>query len=332
MKKTLAVLAAVAALIACGGGSPSGPTPSLIDAPNPGVVTSASTEDPAPSATGGTAFGAKVWAHGKVDVTGPWDGLVCYFWYGPHEQDKAHPDIPVSAKAGETVSIDWPGIRADNDPNHCKVQIDVGTSCAKSSIIPGMLAAGYVDIKPCKTECVEDPVETISCTECPVGAVKPEDCYKTCTKTVDYKCKPDVVTTFNEACVCTTSCVEEGPYVGDPVWMSEALPGPCPAQFDTSCHLLGEVTTTWDCQDPTTEPLCRPAPCPPPEGMCFYEIAGGAERSEGDMCLSAGGVWDRWGPADKVQCRIPLPGILDHDFRLTPGQSHPDCLKYTGPR
>ena len=343
MKKLFAALA-VLLLVSCSkGDSPTAPT--LIDANNQGVASSSSAGDPAPSATTTTAASAKVWAHGKVDVTGPWEGFVCYFWLGPHEQDKAHPDVNVSVPAGETVSIDWPGIKADSSPEHCTVQIDVGTSCAKSSIIPGMLAHGYVAIKECN-DCIEDPVVTVreECsewTECPTGDVAPEECYRSreCATitTTDYKCQDDTTTIADriekEACVCKTSCVEEGPYTSE-VWFPEILKGKCPnpsASCREQCHQLGEITTSWDCKDPSKDPLCRPVDCPEPEGMCFYEIKGSREANEGELCSNAGGIWDRWGPADKIQCRIPLPGILDHDFRLTPGQSHPDCLKFTGP-
>lgn len=305
----------------------------------PGVVTSSDTTAATPATATGTAS-AKVWAHGKVDVTGPWNGFICYFWKGPHEQDKAHPDVAVSIPDGSTVSYDWPGIKPDNDPLHCDVQLDVGTSCAKSSIIPGMLGHAYIPIKECD-ECIEAPVETVVCTECPTGEVKPEDCHQTCTKTIDYQCKDDVVTTFTEPCVCTTSCVEEGPYVGDPVWFPEILKGPCPETFNTSCrekcHQLGEQTTTWDCTDPTTDPLCRPADCPPDPGVCYYTpdcrvgpTGACPEYMKRYMCNEQGGEWANWNGQNN-QCKTSLPGIYLSNFRLVPGQSHKDCLKYTGP-
>lgn len=189
--------------------------------------------------------------------------------------------------------------------------------------------------------CIEAPVETVVCTECPTGEVKPEDCHQTCTKTIDYQCKDDVVTTFTEPCVCTTSCVEEGPYVGDPVWFPEILKGPCPETFNTSCrekcHQLGEQTTTWDCTDPTTDPLCRPADCPPDPGVCYYTpdcrvgpTGACPEYMKRYMCNEQGGEWANWNGQNN-QCKTSLPGIYLSNFRLVPGQSHKDCLKYTGP-
>ena len=86
-----------------------------------------------------------MWAHGAVDVTGAWNGFVCYFWYGEHEQEPAHEPVDVSVPAGKTVRFHFPNIRPE-PPDHCRVQIDVATSCAKSSIIPGLLADGHVDL------------------------------------------------------------------------------------------------------------------------------------------------------------------------------------------
>ena len=111
----------------------------------PGIVTPPSS-GPAQSQQGS----AKVWAHGEVDVTGPWSGLICYFWWGPHEQDKAAPDAVVNVPAGKTERFHFPRV-TPTKPEHCKVQLDVATSCAKSSILPGLIADGYVDIRPCPT-------------------------------------------------------------------------------------------------------------------------------------------------------------------------------------
>jgi hypothetical protein len=315
-----------------------------------GTVTTS--EDTPEAATPTGTASAKVWAHGKVDVTGPWDGFICYFWLGPHEQDKAHPDVVVSVPDGVTKSYDWPGIRADNDPDHCTVQIDVGTSCAKSSIIPGMLADGYVAIKECD-DCIEDPVVTVTeeCsewTECPTGDVKPEDCYRTrdCATIThtDYKCQDDTTTIADriekEACVCKTSCVENGPYVGEIVWDGVIREGECPAELKANCrkpcHELGEQTTTWDCEDPTTERVCRDVDCPEPEGVCYYTpdcrigpTGACPDYMKRFMCTEEGGEWANWNGQNN-QCKTDLPGIYKSNFRLVPGQSHRDCLKFTG--
>jgi hypothetical protein len=75
-------------------------------------------------------------------------------------------------------------------------------------------------------------------------------------------------------------------------------------------------------------PQAPPGECP--LGLCFYEIRGAEEGTEGEVCEDAQGNWMRWGPSEKVQCVLDVPGILRSDFRLTPGQSDPACLKYTG--
>jgi hypothetical protein len=360
-----------------------------------GVVTTSDDTTPV-AATPTGAPSAKIWEHGAVDVTGPWEGFVCYFWSGPHEQGKAHPDVPVSVPDGATVRFHFPNIKPTK-PEHCKVQIDVATSCARSSIMPGMLAHDYKILRECENECVEAPTEETVCTECPTGDVRPEDCFRTCTKTIHYECKPAEVITFTEPCVCQTSCVEEGPYLGECGEWNE-----CHEHPEEGCFQERECPRTWDCQDPDTVEQSQPCDCDcvpgewetvettegatewgecqrqqvtqstvrpsgclrlglrtfyrkqfngceyrditeirdvregcecPVLGACYYEIHGAPpEADEGRLCEAVGGDWDRWGPANKVQCRVPLPGILDHLFRLTPGQSHPDCLKYTGPR
>jgi hypothetical protein len=75
-------------------------------------------------------------------------------------------------------------------------------------------------------------------------------------------------------------------------------------------------------------PQAPPGECP--LGLCFYEIRGAEEGTEGEVCEDAQGQWMRWGPSEKVQCVFDVPGILRSDFRLTPGQSDPACYKYTG--
>lgn len=75
-------------------------------------------------------------------------------------------------------------------------------------------------------------------------------------------------------------------------------------------------------------PQAPPGECP--DGLCFYEIKGAEEGTEGEVCEDAQGNWMRWGPSEQIQCVFDVPGIYHSDFRLTPGQSDPACLKYTG--
>jgi hypothetical protein len=227
------------------------PPPTAVPPPDPvAAAEPAAVPQAAPAAEGGAS--AKIWAHGAVDVTGPWHGLICYFWWGPHEQEKAAEDAVVKVAAGETERFHFPDIKS-RSPEQCRVQIDVATSCARSSIIPGLIADGYVQIKPCP-----NPTPTPSPSPSPTPT-------------------PPV-------------CVEEGPYVGDIVWSGVIEEGACPAELKANCtkpcHELGKQTTTWDCQGPTTKTVCRDVDCPKKSG-CHVSNQGGPGDTNFNIVLTS---------------------------------------------
>lgn len=135
----LGALASIALLVGCNGDKVSltDQTTAPTQAVEPAPVAQAQPQ----AAIGGEAS-ATIWEHGAVDVTGPYEGAVCYFEAGPHEQTLLGQQ-PVNVGAGQQERYHLPGDinRALGDT--C-VQIDVGMNCSRSSIIPGMLAAAYI--------------------------------------------------------------------------------------------------------------------------------------------------------------------------------------------
>jgi hypothetical protein len=108
-------------------------------------------------------------------------------------------------------------------------------------------------------------------------------------------------------------CVEEGPYVGKEIWDPTILEGPCPETFSTSCeekcHQLGTQETTWDCQDPTTEDLCRPAPCPPEDTGCHISNQGGPGDTNFNIVIT----------------NAPAHPIHSQAYGFCPGDLFKDC-------
>lgn len=339
-KKYWAVfLTAVVLAIGCGG-SGGGVTGTPVDMVDQEGVTTVSVQDPPQTAAATTTI--QINARGVITNSTEEVLRACLYDapYGAGELIKGW-------RVGQgTTPFQW-----KNDT--CfpqKVQLDVvgDTTCPNRAIFQDFRDGRIFKVPAGKTgeeceECVEAPVETVVCTECPSGDVKPEDCNRTCTKTIDYQCKEDVTTTFIEACVCKTSCVEEGPYTTEQ-WFPEVLKGKCPtpsASCREECHQLGETTLRWDCTDPSKEPLCRPIDCPKPEGVCYYTpdcrntfasvtaSTSCPDQQKRLMCQNAGGSWANWNGQNN-QCKTSLPGIYESNFRLVPGQSHTDCLKFTG--
>ncbi len=124
----------------------------------------------------------------------------------------------------------------------------------------------------------------------------------------------------------TNSCSWVGECVCDPIGEPE-----CQEQvwdFD-SCSWVGECVC-----DPVGEPECVEqtwstdscswvGDCPEPDA-CIYEY-GGPPADKEALCLA---LTDNSFWSDGSQhCVIPLPGISADKWNLTPGQSHPDCLR-----
>jgi len=148
MMKSLA-LALLLVPLACGPGAelPTDPGPDPVAAQSPAVEAEASQPAASPEEE---EFWAKVWPHGAVDVHGPWKGLICYFWHGPHEQRWAHDPVEVDVPAGKTQGYPMVPVKPTK-PEECKVQVDVAKDCNRSSIIQGLIADGEVHIRPCAT-------------------------------------------------------------------------------------------------------------------------------------------------------------------------------------
>jgi hypothetical protein len=376
MKKYVVSFAVVLAVVACTK-SDTLTGPSVQD---PAVSTAggqtATLEDATqPAATPAGSASAKVWAHGNVDVTGPWDGLICYFWNGPHEQDKAHADVAVSVAAGQTATYVFPDIKQDS-PEHCEVQVDVGTSCDRSSIIPGMLAHNYVKVGECPDVCEEEWVTEPSepewgdwsnCAEehqLPPGDI--EGCYRvkegSQTFTEREVCSGETRTAIAdlfeaEACACSNECEpEEWVTVevteGEAVW-GECKPmevGPLTVAPD-GCVKNGKQTFYLKqfngCEYRTIEEVRdvrEKCECPVPP-LCYYRVSCGEQEvtSSTQSCthqqqqaicertIGLGtlvpGVWMNFGAANlQNHCRFHVPGVINRDFQLTPGQSHDLCL------
>jgi hypothetical protein len=74
--------------------------------------------------------------------------------------------------------------------------------------------------------------------------------------------------------------------------------------------------------DPETEE-CN-AECPFP-GTCFYNLP--AVEGSQERCLEQPGFLS-WNEQNHL-CELEFPGVCARRWNLNPGQSHPDCLKYT---
>jgi hypothetical protein len=184
--------------------------------------------------------------------------------------------------------------------------------------------------------------------------VKPEDCYRTCTKTTDYQCKDDVVTTYTENCACTTSCVpgeweitnteqtgeEWGECQRQAVNASTVRPPGCLKQ-GTATFLITEFNGCDTRTRTETRSIREGCECPDP-GACYYTpdcrldarafhtaTAACPEEAKQRLCEAEGGIWGNWN-SQHNQCKTDLPGLYLENFRLVPGQSHSDCLKFTG--
>ncbi len=139
-------------------------------------------------------------------------------------------------------------------------------------------------------------------------------------------CEPTGEPECQEQTWNTQSCSWEGECVCDPTGEPE-----CQEQvwdFD-SCSWVGECVC-----EPTGEPECVEqtwstdscswvGDCPEPDA-CIYEY-GGPPADKEALCLA---LTDNSFWSDGSQhCVIPLPGISADKWNLTPGQSHPECLR-----
>lgn len=229
---------------------------------------------------------AKVWAHGAVDVTGPWRGFVCYFWFGEHEQDPAHEPAEVNVKAGETVRYHMPHIKPE-PPEHCELQIDVATSCAKSSIIPGLIADGRV-----KLSC-PNPTPTPSPTPTP------------------------------PVCVEEGPYVQETVWSGEV--LKGPCPEEFSTSCKEKCHELGKQKTTWDCKPALTVDVCRPVDCPKPEGLCHVSNKG-TDRNMNMVITQHGHRWHaNRCPPDLPKSQCSCDNVIAAAMECNPGATNYDC-------
>jgi hypothetical protein len=187
-----------------------------------------------------------------------------------------------------------------------------------------------VETKGCDCECIETGPSTEcgewnECHEHPLGGYNhgvgslsgDSQCYQEKQCLDVYVCKDDVER--EEARPCECECIEEGPYEGEAVWGGETLKGSCPETFTAShggerCHELGERTITWDCKDPTTEPLCRPAECPddcviPDEGTTLSWSGKGDPDTE---CEAFGPYEATWSNPDFYICKAGNDRIVEY--------------------
>jgi hypothetical protein len=162
----------------------------------------------------------KIWKTGVIDATGPLNKKGCYFVNGPHEQDLVA-ELDLYVESG-TKSFGPPPLKSDE----C-YQVDVGDSCARSSIIPGLIAYEYIG--PCQDKCETEWIKLESEPEWgPWSACDEEhdlpkenplwECYRYREGSQEFtekeKCTGETRTAIadlieQESCVCQNQCEEE---------------------------------------------------------------------------------------------------------------------------
>jgi hypothetical protein len=217
-------------------------------------------------------------------------------------------------------------------PEECEECIEwkepkISTECGAYGECHPLLQAATIEIAP---ECIKE---------------------RSCVETHTWNCKePDIKEYVDtQPCEC---CIETGPVVtaGQPLWMDARNPleGQCDPEEvlplepgvqtsvgapELNCHINGtqRITEDYVCEPDNTYTrfLCKNVECPAP-ALCYYNISGDAEKTSQEKCEEQLGVDAAWN-AGSQQCVTSLPGVYHSDWQLTPGQSHPDCLKHTGP-
>lgn len=125
------------------------------------------------------------------------------------------------------------------------------------------------------------------------------------------------------------------------VGVSTVQPNPCP----TPTPSPSPTPSPEPSPTPTPEPSPTPPP-PPPSGACYYRVSCGgqvADTKGGTSCTdqnqqlicehtiggnpAAFGVWQNFGEAALLNhCRYTVPGLVNNNFQLNPGQSDKACL------
>lgn len=150
-----------------------------------------------------------------------------------------------------------------------------------------------------------------------------KNCHINGTQRIKYDCQ-DPETRFlckNVECPCVEEWIEQEPVIttGDCIW-NEDRQG-CFEAVRTVITEINSCTQEERTKSDTTE--YEECAC---EGECYYNVSGASEAESEATCLSQGGGDAAWN-AGTQQCVIPVPGVCHEDFQLTPGQSHPACLK-----
>ncbi len=224
-----------------------------------------------------------------------------------------------------------------NPPPQCDVkQLTID---AKSACTFGVKGIDFIECTfecnpkpPCEPhgepECQEQTWDTNSCTW--VGECEPEcdveQLDADANAAADAKCEfgVDFITLDVDECTFDFGCLPEPPCEPGEEEITnfrEFFEGECVDRVHVTITEFTDICT----QETRQERVETPAPevCEPPDA-CIYEY-GGPPADKEALCLA---LTDNSFWSDGSQhCVIPLPGISADKWNLTPGQSHPECLR-----